>query len=268
MAAVDNFGPALGDRNIRGTIGDPNIKGLLAMARRKRDDKTKDLFAYAEDNRASIVYMATNTVNGKRYIGITRLTLDKRRECHFMHARMPNGRAQHFYRAIRKHGESAFAFAIVVHCDSYKAAGAEERRLIAQLQPEYNKTEGGEGILGHRHNAETRRKMSAAKNGKSPWPTGQYPAEVRAKLAASARARKGTFRYTEAQKAVMRANARKANEARRRPVVCLTDGLAFKGTIEAGEYYGLTSGQVSYLAQGRFNSRRGLRFAYAEDVWL
>ena len=33
------------------------------MAYLKRDQHIKDLFAYAEDNRASIVYMATNTIN-------------------------------------------------------------------------------------------------------------------------------------------------------------------------------------------------------------
>ena len=67
-------------RNISGTISNPKKNGsLFAMASKKQCKKTRDLFAYADDNRPSIVYMATNSVNGKRYIGITRQDLRKRK---------------------------------------------------------------------------------------------------------------------------------------------------------------------------------------------
>lgn len=262
---------ALGHQNEGGTIQRSTMEGLLAMARRKRDDKTKDLFAFAEDNRPSIVYQATNTVNGKRYIGITRMGLEQRKERHFSHAR--NGRPQHFVRAIRKYGEGAFDFVVLENCESYKAAYAAERRWIAELKPEYNKTLGGEGILGHRHNAETRRKMSAAKNGRSPWPAGQYPAEVRAKLSAAGRAR----RYDDPSNAQLRAydaNRVKGNEGRRRPVICVTDGLAFRSLHEAEAYYGLSHVLIGLYCRGAKNQRnadrfgrKGLTFAYVKDLY-
>ena len=49
---------------------------------RKRGVKTVDLFAYAEDNRPSIVYMARNTKNGNLYIGVTRRSVEQRRKKH------------------------------------------------------------------------------------------------------------------------------------------------------------------------------------------
>lgn len=270
---MDNSALCVKHGNEPGTLGNPNFKGLLAMARSKRDQKTKDLFAYAEDNRPSIVYMATNTVNGKRYIGITRKTLEARRLQHFAHARN-DPRDQHFYRALRKYGAAAFEFTLLRQCDSYRSAQSAERGLIAQMRPEYNKTAGGEGVVGHRHNKETRRKMSAAKKGRSPWPTGQYPAEVRAKISKASRARRGTYNHSEAIKAVIRQNARLANEARRRPVICLTDWLAFPSLHEAEAYYGLNYVLIGHYCRGAKNQRnadrfgrKGLEFAYVKDIY-
>lgn len=243
------------------------------MARQKRDQKTKDLFAYADDNRPSLVYMATNKINGKRYIGITRQSLERRREQHLAHAANQAGRGQHFYSALRKYGSDAFDFRVIARCESYKAAGAEERRLIAELKPEYNKTAGGEGILGHRHDAATRRKMSAAKKGRSPWPTGQYPAEVRAKISAALRARRFPV-LSDAQSQAMRQNAATANESRRRPVICLTDWLAFRSLYDAEAYYSISHVLIGHYCRGATNQRahdkfgrKGLQFAYVKDVY-
>jgi group I intron endonuclease len=245
------------------------------MAHRKRDQKTKDLFAYAEDNRPSIVYMATNTVNGKRYIGLTRLSLEKRRATHIMNANRDHGHHnQYFYRALRKHGTSAFVFSILERCSDYKLACATERRLIAERRPEYNLTAGGEGVLGHRFSVATREKMSETRKGRPPvWKVGECPPEVRAKLSASARARKGTYNHSEEVKEKLRANARLANASRRRRVICLTDWREFSAISEATQYYGLTKGVVELYCRGvqhrikpdKFG-RLGLEFAFVEDV--
>ena len=162
---MDNLRSGFDAEPIAGTLSDPNIRGLLAMARRKRDDKTKDLFAYADDNRPSIVYMATNKLDGSRYIGITRLGLDARRQAHFKEAFY--GRQRHtsrFYRAIRRDGKDAFTFEVVLTCDSYRDAAVAEIRLIRELGPEYNLTSGGEGCaeIGTRPSELTRKRMSEA----------------------------------------------------------------------------------------------------------
>ena len=238
---------------------------------RKTDARTKDLFAYAHDNRESIVYLAVNRVNGKKYVGITRLTLDRRKDKHFTNARC--GYPQHFYCAIRKHGEDNFVFSVLSSCQSYKAAGIEERRLISEMRPEYNKTEGGEGVVGHRHNKETRKKMSRAKGSRAPWKTGAMPADIRAKISAKKRG----YKYETISAAQMRSSldaAKLGNDARRAPMYCVTDGIAFKSVHEAARYYEIQPVSVMNYTKGALHRRRadkfgrlGLKFAYVRDVF-
>lgn len=235
----------------------------------KRDPKTKDLFAYAHDNRASIVYMITNIINSKRYIGLTRVGLAKRMATHFYKARADQpGHRQYLYAAIRKYGESAFRSEELSSHETYKEACAAEREAIARFAPEYNLTRGGEGIVGHRHNKETRRKMSAkAKARGAPWAKGKCPPEVREKLAASARRRKGTF--TPEQRARMSAKRRgRRNHIQSRPVYCITDGLAFRNTSDAATHYGLKCGQSISNYCLRVNRHQdGKEFVYVDD-WM
>ena len=233
------------------------------MGRRKRDEATKNLFAYADDNlKETIVYIAVNKINGHRYVGLTRLTLEKRRERHISHA--AHGRSQHFYRAIRKYGADAFEFSEIARCPTYKEACQEERRQIASLNPEYNKTAGGEGVVGHRHSAETRKKMSVAKQGKGPWGKGQCPDYIREKLSIAAKNRRGRIKLTGDRREAVLAMAKRANAARRRGVVCLTDGKSYISTTEAAAAYSITTGTVANLCSGKFKSRSGLVLAYAE----
>lgn len=53
-----------------------------------------------------IIYQVTNTVNGKRYIGQTRNTLEHRKNSHLVRVR--NGTNRPLYNAIRKYGLSSF----------------------------------------------------------------------------------------------------------------------------------------------------------------
>ncbi len=68
----------------------------------------------------AIVYLATNRLNGKRYVGFTTLTLERRRQKHLTDAR--NGRNSAFQAAIRKHGAEAFDWCVL-------AEGAPEDML-------------------------------------------------------------------------------------------------------------------------------------------
>lgn len=225
------------------------------------------LSVYDQDNRPSIVYIARNKVNCKEYIGITRLTLEARQQKHLTNALA--GHPGKFYAAIRKHGTEAFRFSILRQCASYKEACECEREFIGAIGPAYNMTWGGEGILGHRHSDETKRKMSEAKAGRSPWPAGQYPAEVRAKISAHARTRR--FDHSDEIKAKIRVNALKANDGRRKSVICVTDGNAFRGVSDAAAHYGVTSAMMTHYCRGSAQRKsrfpKVLRFFYVEDVY-
>lgn len=100
-----------------------------------------------DDNKQFVVYIATNIVNGHRYVGFTSVGLEKRRRKHIQDSKRDK-RCPKFHNALCKYGEEAFNWKIVATFDTANKAIAEEIRLIAELNPEYNVTTGGEGTPG------------------------------------------------------------------------------------------------------------------------
>lgn len=116
---------------------------------------------------AYVSYLVTNLINGKRYVGITNKTIQKRWTRHCKDAM--NGVTNLLQRAISKYGSEAF---IIVELHTYADAGEakkDEVRLIADLKTfsfdadshGYNMTRGGGGAMGYRFSDEQKAKMSA-----------------------------------------------------------------------------------------------------------
>lgn len=113
---------------------------------------------------AYIVYCHTNKINGKKYIGITKQTPDRR---------WKNGNgysAQHFSRAIKKYGWNNFEHTILVSNLTKNQACYYERFYIKKYEtilPEngYNETLGGDGggMYNKHHTQEAREKISKAR---------------------------------------------------------------------------------------------------------
>ncbi len=256
------------------------------MTRRKRDDKTKDLFAYAEDNRPSIVYMATNKINGKRYIGITRQTLHLRIHGHFKTARRRLTAKSPFHRAIRLYGEEAFAFTILRECPTYRDAGMEEIRLILELAPEYNASNGGEAIsgIGFRPRPESVEKMrkTLKANPTRYWLGKKRPdiAEMQRKRL-TGRADLTRHLWSKAHTPEARAKMRATRQAqgmteahvaamarRRKRIVCLDDGRVFFGLQAVADALGCRRDTVNKVLSMNSKQKRlrGLRFQYVEET--
>lgn len=87
-----------------------------------------------------IIYRITNIVNEHFYIGKTTLTIEQRFKKHFYnHKTMET----HLYRAMRKYGFDNF---IIEEIDSnVKNLDEAEVKYIAELNPHYNMTSGGDG---------------------------------------------------------------------------------------------------------------------------
>jgi len=116
-----------------------------------------------------VVYVATNIINGNRYIGVTSRGLSYRKSNHYAKARAKfsnGGSCPKFHAAIRKYGEDAFSWEILETHASVDEMIAAEIRLIAELNPEYNLASGGEGARGTKHTEETKRLLSEKKKGK------------------------------------------------------------------------------------------------------
>ena len=90
------------------------------------------------------VYLLTNTITHKRYIGKTSVGLSRRWTVHKSKA-LNEGVDSHLYRSIRKHGAGVFAVELLEYDISKEDINDRERFWIAELQPEYNMTAGGDG---------------------------------------------------------------------------------------------------------------------------
>lgn len=108
------------------------------------------------------VYMITNLVNGKIYIGKTNNPQKRRLE----HYRLSSAHTYYLYRSMKKHGVENFSFEVFEeHETEAEALEAEVfwiayyKSIGAQLM---NMTAGGEGTSGYKHTDETRKKISAA----------------------------------------------------------------------------------------------------------
>lgn len=110
------------------------------------------------------VYILTNVVNGKQYVGITN-SLEKRWNKH----KNAKGSAPALHAAIKKYGVSNFVF--THYADAFDADNAKaiEIMLIAEhntISPNgYNLTAGGDGTLNPAE--QIKRKMSESHKGKT-----------------------------------------------------------------------------------------------------
>ena len=119
---------------------------------------------------SSIVYMATNRVNGKRYIGVTSKGLSLRRR---QHEQAPNNKritCRYFHAAMKKHGAESFDWTVLVRCSTFEEGLQTEVRLIAEMKPEYNLTAGGQGAKGVKMTPEGRARWLEKMRGRKLTP--------------------------------------------------------------------------------------------------
>lgn len=128
--------------------------------------------------RTMIIYLVTNTVNGKQYVGQTTRTIVWRWRGHLSCAR--RGSMLPLHCAIRKYGSQAFSVTIVQKCSTQVELDSAEVHWISELRTTktgYNLAEGGVNsriLRGKNHphfgkhlTDEHRAKLSIAHTGKT-----------------------------------------------------------------------------------------------------
>ena len=131
------------------------------------------------------IYKATNTINGKSYIGFDS-NWPRRQKQHFHKAK--SGEGQYFHNAIRKDGWENFVWEILYQSlDANHCLNEMENYFIVEYKTfgnnGYNLTLGGEGNLGYSPTKETKAKMSAAKKLQSKETKAKISANHKGKIA-------------------------------------------------------------------------------------
>ena len=170
-----------------------------------------------------IVYLATNRVTGKSYVGQTMFSLEDRKAGHEHQSKMGGGWI--FHKSIRKHGPESFSWKVLCEADNkFELDNAESIFINAfnALSPNgYNLREGGShGKLhlstcakisklqtGKKHSAEWSANISKGLTGKPGHPMSE---QTKANIRAANARRKAEGRYTvsDDQKAKIAATLR------------------------------------------------------------
>jgi len=182
------------------------------------------------------VYVITNTINGKQYVGQTIHSIAKRWHHHKISARKSWRGCRHLAHALRKYGEAAFTieeFTRLVNCsqDELNAAEQSAIEMLGTFSPNgYNIRHGGangrmhdesKALIGayqkgRKKSPEQVAKTRAALQGKT------IPPETRAKIAATLRGRPGRRHSEETRKklsVLARARCDRPGERERRSEV-------------------------------------------------
>lgn len=107
--------------------------------------------------------------NGKRYIGVSKYSLEERKKQHERSSRNPKNK---FHRAIKKYGLNSFVWEVLDTAnssDELMFKEVEYIRFFDSKKKGYNSTDGGEGTKGHVVSEEARTKLRAVS--KSFWST-------------------------------------------------------------------------------------------------
>lgn len=95
------------------------------------------------------IYCHMHTESQRRYIGLTKRTMERRWAQHVCQAKSSKGGRWHFPNAIRKYGPEAFEHFVLEVCKTLEEANAAEKRWIAHFDTRnplsgFNLAEGGQ----------------------------------------------------------------------------------------------------------------------------
>lgn len=203
------------------------------------------------------VYRATNKLNNKSYIGITK-DFQYRHYRHFLDT--GNGSQLHFHRALRKYGEDAFEWTILYRCSDEHSASIIEQQCVKfydSYTNGYNMTTGGQRGWKKVTAEETKRKLSALYKGKSfeERHGTERAAEIKHKQSS---AHKGKQVSQDTRKRMSEANKRRWKEGTigRKGKPCTVNGKQYENGKEAADCLGIASSTLrNWIKQGKNGAR-------------
>lgn len=247
---------------------------------------------------AATVYLVTNKIDGKTYVGVTRFKPKSRWTQHLYKAK--HAPTTHFHKAINKYGAENFSVTAIASCLDSAFVSAVEREVIKSFNPIYNQTNGGEITVGKRVPREVVERIIAANKGKKrtaeqkkansdrakarylsnpEWKANVLEALVRARLncdhekrkaAAGKSARERVWSKESRAKLSASCMGRKYSREviergaakNRKMVECTTLHTVFDCCEDAAEALGFGSSSIYKVLAGARESVWGLNFVY------
>lgn len=101
----------------------------------------------------SYIYVITNNINGKQYVGKTDFTIEQRWKSHVSDCYKKKDWNRPLYRAIRKHGVENFNIKVLEECENTNANNREcfWIKKLNTYEDGYNATLGGDGQSLYNH---------------------------------------------------------------------------------------------------------------------
>lgn len=254
---------------------------------------------------AGAIYVATNRVNGKRYVGLTRKTVSERWAQHRYTAN--SCPKSYFHKALAKYGADSFDVTQFASVLDVRHLSLVERQVIQDIEPEYNLTNGGEHTVGKRVSPDVVAKIAKSNTGKKrtteavekirqrklEW-FAEHP-EARAattavlaiartkvdaqKRIAAVRATNTGHVLSDAHRAKMSATRKargikhapevlaKIAQKVRKPIYCVTNGKTYSCCKEAALDTGISPRTVWRICNMKGKSRQTFAFNYAQEIY-
>ena len=212
-----------------------------------------------------IVYIHTNKLNGKKYVGITSQTPNER-------WRNGNGYkgSTYFYNAIQKYGWNNFEHEIYKSNLSKEKACDLEVRLIAELKTNneefgYNLDSGGS--CG-KHSEFTKNKLKQMFTGRT------FSNETIENMKRAAKIRGGHLCTNETKQKISKSKLghpvsedtkEKLRKAFSKPILCIETGKIFSSITEAANSINLSKASISSVINGRNKTAGGYHWKLCDN---
>lgn len=205
-----------------------------------------------------VIYLFTNKINNKQYVGLTTRDLEVRKQ---EHLRNKNG---YFANALKHHGVENFNLTVIDEADNLDELNALEIKYIQEFNTMYpngyNLCLGGGVTDGFTHSEESKRMMSMTKKAKGSM-VGEknhfygktHTEEAKSKMS---KVHKGKVITEESRERMSKSSASA------KPVRCITDGKEFISAKKAGDYYGITPTHISRVCRGVNKTTHGMLFEF------
>lgn len=205
-----------------------------------------------------VIYLFTNKINNKQYVGLTTRTLEARTQEHLRSNHTVIGKA------LDKYGFENFDLEVIDSAETIDELNDLEIHYIDKLNTMtpngYNLCIGGGTTTGYTHSEEARRRMSETKKNKGSM-VGEknhfygksHTDETKKAISEIHKGRKLTKEHREKLS---------KNSAYAKPVKCVDDGNEFASAKEAGDHYGINPSHIGRVCRGVNKTTHGKVFEF------